>query len=196
MNFGIGADANQDEYEPVKTKPVIEKSEALSMQNTIKDSIKTRRIAFLVADGVDGDSVSEMKTALMNEGAIVRLIAPKLGFVQTNGQDSLSIDGSFLTDASVLYDAVFIPSGSEHLKNLIKKTDSIHFINEAYRHCKAIATGSDGEEFLNYTYINTKENGKDSTETGVLVGANPDEFVQAIAQHRFWDREMMRKVPA
>jgi catalase len=196
MNFGIGADANPDEYEPIKTKPVIEKSAALSMQNTIKDSIKTRRIAFLVADGVDGDSVSKMKTALINEGATVRLIAPKLGSVQTNKKANLPIDGSFLTDASVVYDAVFIPSGVEHLKKLIQKTDSIHFINEAYRHCKAIATGSDGEEILNYTYINTKENGLDSAETGVLIGAKPDEFVNAIAQHRFWDREMVRKVPA
>ncbi len=196
MNHGIGADANPDEFEPVKTKSLIKKSEALSMQNTPKDSIKTRKIAFLVADGVDGDSVSEMKSTLINEGATVKLIAAKLGYVQTNNKESLSVNGSFLTEASVLYDAVFVPSGSDHLKNLIKKSDSIHFINEAYRHCKAIATGADGEEFLKYTYINTKENGLDSAETGVLIGANPDEFVQAIAQHRFWDREIMRKVPA
>ena len=82
------------------------------------------------------------------------------------------------------------------MKNLVQKPDAIHFINEAYRHCKAIATGNDGEEILKYTYINTKENGLDSAETGVLIDASADEFVKAIAQHRFWDREMVRKVPA
>jgi catalase len=96
----------------------------------------------------------------------------------------------------VLYDAIFIPSGKDHLNNLIQKADAIHFINEAYRHCKAIATGSDGVEILNHTYIKTKDYGLDSAETGVLIGANDDEFIQAIAQHRFWDRELMRKVPA
>ncbi len=196
MNHGVGADDKTGEYEPVKTPPVLVKSDALSMQNTPKDSIKTRKIAFLVADGVDDNSVSKMKSVLTKAGATVKLIAPKLGAVKTANQKSLSVDGSFLTEASVLYDAVFIPSGDEQLKNLIKKPDSIHFINEAYRHCKAIATGDDGEEFLKFTYINTKEKGLNSAKTGVLVGAKPDEFVNAIAQHRFWDREMIRKVPA
>jgi catalase len=196
MNHGVGADVNAEEYEPVKTATTLEKSEALSMENTKKDSIKTRKIAFLVADGVDEDSVLEMKTALKNQGATVKCIAPKLGFIKTNNQKLLSVDGSFLTEASVLYDAIFIPSGKDHLNNLIQKADAIHFINEAYRHCKAIATGSDGVEILNHTYIKTKDYGLDSAETGVLIGANDDEFIQAIAQHRFWDRELMRKVPA
>ena len=86
--------------------------------------------------------------------------------------------------------------GDEYLKNLVQKPDAIHFINEAYRHCKAIATGSDGEEILKYTYINSDENGLDKSETGVLIDANADEFMKVIARHRFWDREMIRKVPA
>ena len=99
MNHGIGADAKTDEYEPVKTPPVIVKSDALSIKNTVKDSIKTRKIAFWAADGVNGNSVSEMKKVLTNVGATVKLIAPKLGFVKTANQKSLSVDSLFLTDA-------------------------------------------------------------------------------------------------
>lgn len=196
MNHGIGTDAKPDEYEPVKTPPVIVKSDALSMKNTAKDSIKTRKISFWVADGVNGNSVSEMKKVLTNVRATVKLIALKLGSVKTANQKSLSVDSLFLTDTSVLYDAIFVPLGDEHLKNLVQKPDTIHFINEVYRHCKAIVTGSDGEEILKYIYINSNENGLDKSETGVLIDADTDEFVKAIAQHRFCDREMIRKVPA
>jgi len=34
------------------------------------------------------------------------------------------------------------------------------------------------------------------TEAGVLIDCEPNEFIKAIAQHRFWDLEKPGKVPA
>ena len=195
MNFGVPADANAKEYEPVKIKPVIDKSPALSMQDTIKDSIKTRKIAFLIGNGVDDNSVAKMKAALEKEGATVKLIAPKLGAVKTAKGEKLTVGGSFLTDASVCFDAVFIPAG-KHINALAKEPDAIHFINEAFRHCKAMAADGEAVDLLQYTYVNPNEQHEKVTDKGVLVNKQAREFINAIAQHRFWERELPRKVPA
>ena len=195
MNFGVPADANAKEYEPVKIKPVIDKSPALSMQDTIKNSIKTRKIAFLIGNGVDDNSVAKMKAALEKEGATVKLIAPKLGAVKTAKGEKLTVGGSFLTDASVCFDAVFIPAG-KHINALAKEPDAIHFINEAFRHCKAMAADGEAVDLLQYTYVNPNGQHEKVTDKGVLVNKQAREFINAIAQHRFWERELPRKVPA
>ena len=195
MNSGVPADAKEKEYEPVKTKPVIDKSPALSMKDTIKDSVKTRKIAFLIGNGVDDNSIAKMKAALEKEGATVKLIAPKLGVVKTAKGAQLIVGGSFLTDASVCFDAIFIPSG-KHTDALAQEPDAIHFINEAFRHCKAIAANGKAVELLQYTYVNPKGKNKPVNDEGVLLNKQPRDFINAIAQHRFWERELARKVPA
>jgi catalase len=49
------------------------------MKNTIKDTVATRRVAILAADGVDLASVRRMKEALVSAGAAAKIVAPHLG---------------------------------------------------------------------------------------------------------------------
>jgi catalase len=194
MNHGVPADANPKDYQPVKVKASIGQSESLSMKNTAKDSIVTRQVAFLAADGVDATSLNQMKKALTAKGAVVKVIAPKLGFVKPLQGEPIKIDESFLTAASVVYDAVFIPDGKKSIQALMTEANALHFINEAYKHCKAIASGKDGVELVKLSYIDM-----DTKDEGILVGKNAaldKAFIQAIAQNRFWEREGLRKVPA
>src|SRR5688572_14945159 len=81
INQSIPADGNPADFQPVIKEGTIDKSTALSMAFTIKDSIKTRKVAVLVADGVKDDSVMSMQDALMEKGAVVEIIAPRLGTV-------------------------------------------------------------------------------------------------------------------
>ena len=53
MNKSIPADGEPSKFQPVHVESSLLKSEALSMANTPKDSINTRMIAILAADGVD-----------------------------------------------------------------------------------------------------------------------------------------------
>jgi catalase len=197
MNHGVSADATDGKYEPVKVKPVIEKSAALSMEGTIKNTIKTRKVAFLVADGVNDESFNKMREALVSNGAVVKLISLRQGSITTEGGTRLTVNGSFLTDASVCYDAVYIPGGQKNIAALLTEPNSIHFVNEAYKHCKAIATVRDGISFLNETYIKEEllEN-QDMDEAGVITDGSADKFIVCIAKHRFWQREEFRMVPA
>jgi catalase len=186
LNHNYGADANPADYQNQPQKQSLDKSPALSMANGPKDSIKTRQIAILAADGVNGDALKTMKTKLLAEGAQCKLIAPHGGFIKDAKGVEAKVDMSFLTAASVIFDAVYIPAGTKGLSN---NADAIHFINESYRHCKAIA--ADDDTFLQETYV-----AKKLATPGVIVGKTPKDFIQAIAQHRFWEREKKDKVPA
>jgi catalase len=186
LNHSYGADANPADYQDQPQKQSLEKSPALSMANSPKDTIKTRQIAILAADGADGTALKAMKTALLAEGAQFKLIAPHGGFIKDAKGDELKVDMSFLTAASVVFDAVYIPAGT---KGLLDNADAIHFINESYRHCKAIA--ADDETLLQETYV-----AKKMATPGVIIGKTPKDFIHAIAQHRFWEREKQDKVPA
>jgi len=82
---------------------------------------------------------------------------------------------------------------------LQNEPDALHFIDEAYKHCKAIAAEAEGEDLLNKTAAGIKMKDKkdeNHLSKGVLINRNPKAFINAIAQHRFWEREKPGKVPA
>jgi catalase len=195
LNHSYGADANPADYQDQPQKQTIDKSPALSMANSPKDSIKTRQIAVLAADGVSGDALNTMKAALLAEGAQCKLIAPHGGFIKDAKGAEVKVDMSFLTAASVIFDAVYIPAGA---KGLLDNADAIHFINESYRHCKAIAVQGDALDLLNETYVGKKLKAGGDAAAGVVTGTGDlsTDFIGAIAQHRFWEREKKDKVPA
>ncbi|MBW4889997.1 catalase [Mucilaginibacter sp. HMF5004] len=201
LNHNYGADANPVDYQDQPKKQGLDKSAALSIANTVKDSIKTRQIAFLTADGVDGESVKAMKAALVAEGAQVKIIAPHGGFIKDAKGGDVKVDMSFLTAASVLFDAVFIPAGDKSVAALSGNADAVHFVNETYRHCKAIAADGNGADLLKETYVAAKLKQDKDASAGVISsdtakGSLAKDFIAAIAQHRFWEREKKDKVPA
>ena len=199
INHSIPADGNPKDYEPITVNPKLIISPTLSMANTIKNSIKTRKIAIIATDGVNENALMQMKKALENAGAVVEIIATKQGALITENGTKLPIDGSLLTSSSVLYDAVFVPGGKKSIDALMAEPDAIHFLNEAYKHCKAIALSTDAKELLNLTYFAIQKDKNEEKSIGVVVGEGEEfiqQFIKAIAGHRFWERETERKVPA
>ncbi|MBC7873482.1 MAG: catalase [Ferruginibacter sp.] len=198
MNHSVPADGDIKKFQPVKHTMSLERSAALSMENTIKNSIKTRQIAFLAADGADQKSLDGMKAQLEAGGATVKIIAPKFGVIKTSAGKTVPVDQSFLTAASVLFDAVFVPGGEKSVQALSAEPAALHFIMEAYKHCKPIGCENDGVKLLPGFAEGKQKNakGKDDSSPGIITSGNPKEFIKAIAQHRFWDREKERKIPA
>ena len=201
LNQNIPADGNPKDYQSIEVHPELKISKALSMADTVKDTIKTRMIAILAASGVDENSLTAMKQALEAEGAQTKIIAPHLGFIAGDNGNEIKVDQSFLIAASVLFDAVYIPDGAKSAASLMMEPDAIHFINEAYKHCKAIAADGKGKELLELTAAGIKIHNQNKSDIehmayGVLVNRTSTEFINAIAQHRFWEREKTGKVPA
>ena len=184
INKSIPADGDPADFEPLDVKSSVESSPALSMANTVKDSIKTRKIAILAANGVDGKSLSEVKTSLEAAGAITEIIAPRLGEITTDDNVKIRVDQSFLTAASVLFDAVYVPGGGKSVTAIAAEANAVHFLNEAFKHCKAIAADEAAQEVLNVTYFSNKisktTNDEAGAKEGVIISSNSGKLVCTI----------------
>ncbi len=185
MNHGVGADDDGVKHEPKKVKQTIESSDALSMLKnpTLSNTIATRQVAFLCAEGVNAASVKNMKLALQDAGAKAVIIAPHLGTIVSEEGIEVPVDQSYLIAASVLFDAVFVPAGKGilELKNVKEVAE---FLKDSYQHCKFIAAEGQGIQILPFdddAGIFTSENIGDKSFTG--------SFIKAMGNHRFWDRE-------
>ena len=194
LNQNIPADGDPKDYQSINVHPELKISKALSMAGTIKDSIKSRQVAILAADGVDENSLNAMIKALEAAGAQTKIIASHLGFIAAENGRQIKVDQSFLTAASVLFDAVYVPDGAKSASLLTDEPDAIDFINEAFKHCKAIAVDGAGAYLLDLTAAGTKIRSENKAEKehmayGILLNRNSKEFINAIAQHRFWERE-------
>jgi catalase len=194
INHSIPADGNPEEYQPIYVEASVKKSDALSMSNTVKNTIKSRKVAILVTDGFDEKSLSDFVTGIEKEEAKTSIIAPQLGMIKSAQGSEIRVNETLLTSSSVLFDAVFVSGGKRSVETLLEEPTAIEFVEEAYKHCKSIATVGDGAELLKASNRIKKDlvKGKDNL-SGILIDKSPEEFVNAIAQHRFWEREKKEK---
>jgi catalase len=184
------AKQNHPKY-PIKPKtPEVEQSAALSMRVAKgKGTIETRKVAFLVEHGVSKKSIDALKTALEAQGAEAVLIGPNVGPISFKEGGTEDIAHTYLTDPSVCYDAVYTPGG-DSVDALANNPEYIKFINEAYRHCKALAFAKGTENLIDKSYI--------AVDAGVIVEEKQHwtkDFIEVMKRHRVWELEESRKVP-
>jgi catalase len=198
---GIAADLGIDMPAPMPRatsasfEPEVRVSPALSLFARPGDgSIRTRRVAILVADGTDGEAVAALADRLTREGAVARIVAARLGTVRTSQGGELTVDATAETTPSVLYDAVVIPGGDESAAFLARWGHGEEFVKDQYRHCKPIlAFGAAVATTEGYGIPATLPDGME--DTGFIAneeeafGDAIDKFVSAIAAHRHFARQ-------
>ncbi|KAF6764798.1 catalase [Ephemerocybe angulata] len=116
-------------------------------------TIASRRIAILIADGFNVVEVTAVRAMIAGAKATCWIIGPRRGKIYSAGQSigigtGLVADHHFEDQRSTMYDAVYIPSGVEHAKTLKKSGRAIHWIREAFAHCKAIGAIGEGVEVV------------------------------------------------
>jgi catalase len=210
INHSVPGDGAPAQFEPRRDGRPPGVSPALSMANTVRNTVATRKVAILAADGVDTASLQRVKEALERSGAAGKIVAPRLGVLEGEDGDELLIDFSLLTGSSVLFDAVYVPGGAGSVAALAEDRDAIEFVTEAYRHCKPIAATSEGTDLLRACRgvlgpeyggngggdgdSNRDGDGVGASAEGVIVSSEPaspaliQRFLDAIAEHRFWNR--------
>jgi catalase len=205
--LGIGAPdakaaAGRAGFREARFKLPIEASPALSME-TAGGSIHTRKVAILVADGVETGAMKIVQQALLDAGATCKVVGPHLGFVSTSSGQQLPVDFTWANMPSVMFDAVLVPSGASSARALLSNGDAVHFVLEAFKHFKTICVIGEGVELLRSLGISAP--GPDSAAVaGVLVGKSEptarvqlgQDFVAAIGKHRHWSRANVEAVPA
>ena len=172
--------------------PSLEQSPALSQANLLSGDIKTRKVAVLVANGVDGAIIHTLRQALMVEGAHAKVLGPTSAPVTTADGQVLAVDSSMEGLPSIAFDAVFVPGGAESIKALSRDGVALHYVLEAYKHLKAIGLHGEARQLLVELKL--------EVDAGLIEDAeasNFSRFFAAIAQHRVWMREPKAKaVPA
>ena len=193
-NQSLPADSNPADLQSEEREAHTRASEALSMANTVKNTIQGRKIGFIVASGADFGIINDLKNKLEDQNAVVEIIAPSLAPVKTDKGDALTPKHSLTSTASVCFDALFIGAGEEAAKELMNaenKHKVLHFINEAYQHCKAIYFGEGTEVIYKSSNVAVKKH-----EDPAIVNwedSDPDhKFTEAIANHRVWELEAER----
>ncbi|KAI0067769.1 catalase [Artomyces pyxidatus] len=117
-----------------------------------KPTIVSRRVAILVADGFNLAEMQAVRAALVSAKALCFVIGPRRGEVYPEGVPRSAGKGC-MTDhhyegqRSTLFDAVYIPSG-EHVTTLSKNGRVIHYVREAFGHCKAIGAVGEAVKLL------------------------------------------------
>jgi catalase len=119
--------------------PEVVQSPALSLTALPGDGgIRTRKVAILVADGVHGVSIVAVQAALVAAGAVVSLIAPHLGAVETSDGESVEATATLENAPAVLFDALVLPDGNDGIELLAGLGQTLEFVTNQYRHGKTI----------------------------------------------------------
>ena len=176
-------------------RPEVTSSGALSLFSRPGDgSIRTRRVALLVADGVDADALQSVYDALAEQGAVANYVGLRLGAVQSASNEPVEVEVTMETAPAVLFDALVLPSGKTAIDTLARSGHAMEFIKLQYRHCKPILALEGAGALLEGAGISPRlPDGTD--DPGLLVveaghEASAETFIKAIARHRHFERQM------
>jgi catalase len=187
---------------------VTESSPAVSFASRPAAGPQGRKVAVLATDGFDQRQMSMLLDGLHQGGVIAEIVSDHGGMITGDDGEQLKVNETWATTGSIMYDAVLVAGGRESVGSLRMQGDALHFVNEAFRHCKPIAAAGEAVELLRDSQLRGVDiAGGDRgsrlvADEGVVTGGSDelasvvDEFKAAIAQHRFWMRQQKDQVPA
>jgi catalase len=184
-------------------------------------SIKTRRVAILIADGFNLAEVQAAKAALLASSAVPWIIGPRRGKIYAQGEvlgqgAHVWADHHYEGQRSTLFDGLIIPSG-EHAAKLADNGRAIHWVREAFGHCKPIGAVGEAVQFLqtavqlpgvqfassldsetvttSYGVVTAGKYGVSSAATDAIKIAEGESgflsnFAFALSKHRAYEREL------
>lgn len=173
----------------------VRRSAALSLLAHPGDGgIRSRRVALVVCDGVDGEALARLQAQLLEAGAVPRLVGQRVGPFVTLQGETLQADASLENEPAPLFDALVLPDGERAVKRLALDGRALEFIKEQYRHCKPILVlGASSALFEGAGGSTMLPDG--SPDAGVVQGEAGEAeaagavFIDALGRHRNWDRE-------
>jgi catalase len=202
--LGIGAPdpksaAGQAGFREPRTRPTLENAPSLSMEGQ-GGGIQTRRVAIVMAAGVELGAFKVIQQALLDAGAVTKVVAGHLGFVASSSGQQVPVDHTFQAMPSALFDAVLVPAGAASAQALQKDGQAVHFILDAYRHCKPMCLIGESVEILRSAGVALPDA---PVPPGVVIGTNEpttrlqmaQDFIAAIGKHRHWARGQLDQVP-
>ncbi len=175
-------------------------SPAISQANTVK-SPATRKVAILADNGCNYPEVKQVVDQLKQAGVHCEIISKYQGVITAACGRQIQVNRNYHTASSVLFDAVYVPGGRASVDTLLGHGDALHFVNEAFKHAKAVAASNeavdlfDQSEILGVRLAPLDSRAQVTFDMGVVTVRNAadlgyfgEEFLAAIAEHRHWIR--------
>ena len=179
---GLGIDMPEPmpSLRPRVEQPEVAESPALSlMANPGDGSIAGRRVALLVADGVNAQTLHRAYGALAQFGAAPRFVGTRLGNVMPLDGPPIAVEISLESAPSVLWDALIIGDGVGSEGAFPGIGQAIEFIKDQYRHCKPILAFGDGAMLLDAANIpRALPNGDADSGLLICTAAEMSEMVE------------------
>lgn len=167
-------------------KSEVQVSPSLSLTARPGDGgVATRKVAILAAEGVDGKALSAVADALMQAGAVVRLVGQRIGPMQTGEGVAFDADASLDNHPSVVFDGAVVVGGADAVQRLAADGRALEFLRDAYRHGKTLMGVGDGVQVYAAAGIDP-----DPNDGGLLLGGEDAQaFIAALGKHRHPERE-------
>nr|WP_314072799.1 catalase [uncultured Roseococcus sp.] len=160
-------------------------SEALSILRNPPPSFQGRKVGALVTDGTEIDLLKALKKAVEAEGAVLELVAPKIGGITASDGTHLPAHHAVAGGPSVLFDAVAVLPSEEGAALLAENPAAKGFVSDAYAHSKFIAHTAAARTLFKSAGLMTPDKGfVELKAAGDVPG-----FVRACRALRFWERE-------
>jgi catalase len=173
------------------------KSPALSLLHRPGNgSLAGRKVAILIAPGVEEAFVTQAQAALVERGVVARLVGPHIGLVPTAAGDTLDADASMENEPGFLFDALVLADGDEAVVALSQDGHTMEFIKDQFRHCKTILAIGGARRLLTLAGLPvTMDKSQQQGGTGLILADAGDTtaigaFIEAMGKHRHFGREM------
>jgi len=183
---GLGVELPEPAVAAQPTREDLEASEALSILLRGPKRFEGRKLGVLLTDGADAKIFTSLVSKIEKLGGIVEVIAPKIAGVTLSDRTGVPAQQKIDGGPSVLYDAVAIIASAEGAALLAKDAPSKGFVADAFAHCKFIGYSAEVEPLL------VKAGVFDDLDAGCfeLGKDGMADFVEALGELRFWDREL------
>ena len=148
LNRSIPADGKPADFEPRRAKSTraVERSAALSMANTRQGHRQDpRRWRSSPPTASTRPRSTAMKKALSAAGAVAKVVAPRGGTLSGTRGVKVPVDFSLSHGwLGALRRRIRAGADAESVKALKADAMAVLFVNEAYKHCKALAATGEG----------------------------------------------------
>jgi catalase len=182
---GLGIDPLPEPLPKALQRPVapeVSCSPALSLTARPGDgSIRTRNVAILVANGVDGQAILAMQKTLVDQGAVCRLVGPRIGAHQTQSAEEVEASASMENEPAYLFDGLVLPAGQSAVDVLARHPFTMPFIRDHYLHGKAIAFLGESEQLFSAADIPANLPGGEA-DPGIVVAASAKKAAEAFVR--------------
>ncbi|MFT2215583.1 catalase [Rhizobium giardinii] len=175
----------------VRPRDDLPASPALSIIKNGPDSFAGRKVGVLVSQGADAALLKKLQTAIEKEGAVMEVVAPKVGGVEA--ADGSWVEARHMIDGgpSVLFDAVALILTEEGAERLTGEAAARDFVADAFAHCKFIGFTAGAAPLLQKAGVDPE------ADEGLIGLDNPKaiaSFIQSCRGLRLWSREMAVKL--